>query len=143
MTAKEYLQQLQKADVIINQRMQEKADLQSRLFSVGGFDYTKEHVQTSLSVGARYEREVVKILELENEIDCLIDNYVDLKHKIIGEIHELQNSKYIEILYKRYVEEKRLEEVAVEMNYTFQYVILLHGYALKEFSEKHSIYFQC
>lgn len=86
---------------------------------------------------------MVKILELENEIDCLIDNYVDLKHKIIGEIHELQNSKYIEILYKRYVEEKRLEEVAVEMNYTFQYVILLHGYALKEFSEKHSIYFQC
>ncbi len=143
MTAKEYLQQLHRADVIINQRIQEKADLQLRLSSVGGFDYTKERVQTSLSVGARYEREVVKILELENEIDCLIDNYVDLKHKIIGEIHELQNSKYIEILYKRYVEEKRLEEVAVEMNYTFQYVILLHGYALKEFSEKHSIYFQC
>lgn len=143
MTAKEYLQQLHRADVIINQRIQEKADLQLRLSSVGGFDYTKERVQTSLSVGARYERKVVKILELENEIDCLIDNYVDLKHKIIGEIHELQNSKYIEILYKRYVEEKRLEEVAVEMNYTFQYVILLHGYALKEFSEKHSIYFQC
>ena len=143
MTAKEYLQQLHKADVIINQRIQEKADLRARLSSIGSFDYSKERVQTSLPEGAGYERQVARIIELENEIDSLIDDYVDLKHKIIGEIQELHNSKHIEILYKKYVEGKKLEVIAVEMKYTFQYVVLLHGYALKEFSEKHSIYFQC
>ena len=40
MTAKEYLQQLHKADVIINQRIQEKADLRARLSSIGSFDYS-------------------------------------------------------------------------------------------------------
>lgn len=139
MTAKEYLLQLHKADVIIKQRTQEKADLRARLSDIGSFDYSKERVQTSLPEGAGYEREIIRVIELEKEIDHLIDEYIVLKHKIIGEIHGLQNSKYIEILYKRYVEGKRLEAVALEMNYTFQYVVMLHGYALKEFSEKYSI----
>ncbi len=143
MTAKEYLQQLHKANVIINQRNQEKADLRVMLSSIGSFDYSKERVQTSLSAGAGYEKQIANLIDLENEIDQLIDEYINLKHKIIGEIHELQNSKHIEILYKRYVEEKKIERVALEMNYTFQYVVFLHGNALKEFSEKHSIYFQC
>ena len=143
MTAKEYLRQLHKADVIINQRIQEKTDLRARLSSIGSFDYSKERVQTSLPERAGYEKQIAKIIELEKEIDRLIDEYIDLKHKIIGQIHELRNERHIEILYKRYVENKRLEVVAAEMGYTFQYVVLLHGYALKEFSEKHSIYFQC
>ena len=143
MTAKEYLRQLHKADVIINQRIQEKTYLRARLSSIGSFDYSKERVQTSLPEGAGYEKQIAKIIELEKEIDRLIDEYIDLKHKIIGQIHELRNERHIEILYKRYVENKRLEVVAAEMGYTFQYVVLLHGYALKEFSEKHSIYFQC
>ena len=143
MTAKEHLRQLHKADVIINQRIQEKTDLRARLSSIGSFDYSKERVQTSLPEGAGYEKQIAKIIELEKEIDRLIDEYIDLKHKIIGQIHELRNERHIEILYKRYVENKRLEVVAAEMGYTFQYVVLLHGYALKEFSEKHSIYFQC
>ena len=143
MTAKEYLRQFHKADVIINQRIQEKTDLRARLSSIGSFDYSKERVQTSLPEGAGYEKQIAKIIELEKEIDRLIDEYIDLKHKIIGQIHELRNERHIEILYKRYVENKRLEVVAAEMGYTFQYVVLLHGYALKEFSEKHSIYFQC
>ena len=133
MTAKEYLQQLYKADVVIKQRIQEKADIRARLSSIGSFDYTKERVQTSLLAGAGYEREIVKLIDLENEIDRLIDTYVDLKHKIIGEIHNLRKPDHIKLLYKKYVEQKRLEVIAVEMNYTYQYIKELHGYALQEF----------
>lgn len=133
MKAKEYLQQLHRADVIIKQRMQEKADLRTRLSSIGSFDYSKERVQTSLSGCAGYERQIVKIIDLENEIDRLIDDYVGLKHKIIGEIHNMKNPDHIRMLYKRYVENKRLEQISVEMNYTYQYARELHGYALQEF----------
>ncbi len=136
MTAKEYLLRLHKADVIINQRIQEKADLRARLSSIGSFDYSKERVQTSLSGSAGYEKQIEKIIDLENEIDQLIDEYVDLKHKIIGEIHELQNSKHIEILYKRYVENKKLVQIAVEMDYSYNHIKHIHGYALQEFWNK-------
>ena len=64
MTAKEYLQQLHKADVIINQRIQEKADLRARLSSIGSFDYSKERVQTSLPEGAGYERQIARMIML-------------------------------------------------------------------------------
>lgn len=133
MTAKEYLQQLHKMNVIINQRNQEKADLRARLSSIGSIDYSKERVQTSLLAGAGYEKEIIKIINLENEIDRLNDEYVDLRHKIIGEIHNMTKPDYMRILYKRYVENKRLEQIAAEMNYTYQYVRELHGYALQEF----------
>ena len=143
MTAKEYLQQLHKADVIINQRIQEKADLRARLSSIGSFDYSKERVQTSLPEGAGYERQIARIIDLENEIDSLIDDYVDLKHKIIGEIHNMKKPDHIRILYKRYVENKRLEQIAVEMNYTYQYVRELHGYALQEFETTYTNLHRC
>lgn len=136
MTAKEYLQQLHKLDVIIKQRSQEKADLRARLFSIGSFDYSKERVQTSLPEGAGYEKQIEKIVDLEKEIDFLIDEYVELKHTIIGQLHELRNGKYIEILYKRYVENKKLEQIAVEMGYTYNHVRHIHGYALQEFWDK-------
>lgn len=56
MKAKEYLQQLQRLDVMIDQRLQEKADLQAGLFSTGGVDYTKERVQTASPGNAGYEK---------------------------------------------------------------------------------------
>ena len=42
MTAKEYLQQLQKLDVVINQRIMEKDDLRARLLRIGSASYARE-----------------------------------------------------------------------------------------------------
>ena len=101
--------------------------------SVGSIDYSKERVQTSPSGDAPFVKLIGRIIDLEQEINAEIDAFVDDKHKIINQIQGLKNSKYIEILYKHYVEFKRLEVVAVEMNFTYQYVVELHGYALKDF----------
>lgn len=145
MKAKEYLQQLQRLDSLINQRIKELCDLRVMLTNIGSFDYSKDRVQTSSSGDAQFVKTIGKIVELEEEINREINNFIDEKHKIINQIQTLQNPKHIDILYKHYVEFKRLEIVAIEMNYTYQYVVLLHGYALKEFSKKfnvNSIYFQ-
>lgn len=133
MTAKEYLSKLQRLNVIIDQKLKEVGYLRSIADGVGCIDYSQERVSSSPSGEPPFVRNVIKIIELENEINKEIDFFVDEKHKIINEIHGLQDSRYIEILYKHYVEFKRLEVVAVEMNYTYQYVVELHGYALKEF----------
>lgn len=137
MTAKEYLQQLHKADVIINQRIQEKADLRARLSSIGSFDYSKERVQTSLPEGAGYERQIARIIDLEEEIDSLIDDYVDLKHKIIGQLHDLNNTDQIRVLYKRYVMNEKFEQIAVDLNFSIRNVYKVHGHGLQEFQKIH------
>ena len=116
MTAKEYLQQLQRLDVMIDQRIQEKTDLRARLFGMGSRDYSKERVQTGSSGNAAYEAKVIRMIDLETEIDDLIDQYVDLKHQIIGEIQGMKKPDHIRLLYLKYVENRKLEQIADEMN---------------------------
>lgn len=137
MKAKEYLQQLQRLDTMINQKIKELGDLRLMLQSVGGIDYSKERVQSSPSGDAPFVKPVLRMIELEQEINAEIDRFVDEKHEIINQIQALQNQKHIDILYKHYVEFKRLEIVAVEMNFTYQYIVELHGTALKEFQLTH------
>ena len=132
MKAKEYLQQLKRLDTLINQKIQELGELRA-MSTVGSVDYSKERVQSNHSQDAPFVSVIYKIIELEEEINAEIDKFVDEKHLIINQIQALNDPKYIEILYKHYVEFKRLEVVAVEMNFTYQYVVELHGYALKNF----------
>lgn len=137
MKAKEYLQQLQRLDTMINQKIKELGDLRLMSQSVGGIDYSEDRVQSSPSGDAPFVKPVLRMIELEQEINAEIDRFVDEKHEIINQIQALQNPKHIDILYKHYVEFKRLEIVAVEMNFTYQYIVELHGTALKEFQLTH------
>lgn len=137
MTAKEYLGQLTKLNLLINQKLQEVSDLRASAISVSSVSTFEERVLgRSIKGNAGFVNSIVKIHMLEKEADAEIDKFVDKKHKIINEIQSLSNEKHIDILFKKYVEFKRLEKVAVEMNYTYQYIVLLHGYALKEFQKK-------
>lgn len=132
MKPKEYLQQVQKLDVMINQKIAEKSELR-KFDGVLGIDYSGDKVQSSPKGDAPFTKSVERIIDLEKEIDDMIDQYVNLKDQIINEIQSLSNVTYIEILYKRYIKYKRLEVIAVELGYSYQYVRVMHGYALQEF----------
>lgn len=136
MKAKEYLKQLQRLDTVIDQKIKEVDALRLTARSTGSIDYSKNRVQTSPSGDASFVNTVHKMIDLEQEINREIDFFIDEKHKIINQIQSLRNEKHIDILYKHYVEFKRLEVIAVEMNYTYQYTRELHGHALREFENK-------
>lgn len=138
MKAKEYLQQLQRLDAVINQKIKELEGLRLTLSSVGSIDYAKDRVQTGSSSDAPFVRTIEKIADLEAEIYREIDSFVDKKHQIINEIQGLSNAIHIQILFKRYVEFKRLEVISVEMNYTYAYTRELHGYALQDFERTYT-----
>lgn len=131
------MQQLRKADLIISQRIQEKADLRARLSSIGSFDYAKDRVQTSVSNDASYVRQIEKIIDLENDIDSLINEYTDLKHRIIGQLHDLNSIDQIRVLYKRYVLGENFEQIAVDFNFSIRNVYKIHSRGLQEFQKIH------
>lgn len=139
MKAKEYLQQLQRLDTVINQKIKELGDLRLKSRSTGAIDYSKKKVQTSPSGDAPFVKLIGRIIDLEAEINAEIDVFVDEKHKIINQIQSLKNSDYISLLFKRYVEFKKFETIAIEMNFTYQYVLNMHGYALKEFEKTYKM----
>ena len=132
MKAKEHLGNLRCLKIKIDQKKEQLKELELLRGSLGSLDYSKERVQTSVD-GNKVENDTLKILLLESEIkDDMIAFEIE-KDKMIREIHMLKNADYIRLLFKRYVEFKSLEKIAVEMNYTYQYVRELHGYALQEF----------
>jgi hypothetical protein len=135
MRAKTYLRQLERINIAINQKIAERMEMYSRA-SGRGVSLEGVHVQSGGpqdSTGSL----ALKLAALAEEIDAEIDRYVALKHKIINQIQELDSPLHMAILYKRYVEGKRLEQIAVEMNYSYGRIKHLHGSALLEFSDKH------
>ena len=129
---KEYLRQLRRLELCIEQRQEELNRLRE-LIGCNAIDYG-ERVQTSPSADS-IPNEVIRRAELEADISRKIERFLQLKHKIINEIQSLDNAVYVSILYKRYVEYKSLEEIAVEMNYSYRQIKRLHGLALLDFKK--------
>lgn len=134
MIAKEYLRELKRLSTCIDQKMQEKATLYSSTLGAARMDAVR--VSGSGPSGG-IEKVLERLEEMEIEITRQIDLFADRRHIIIDQIQGLGNEIYITVLYKRYVEFKRLEEIAVEMGYTYKYVSRVHGYALQEFYRLH------
>ena len=136
MTPKEYLSQIRKLKLLIEQR-QKELDLlaEKNLSALFGIDYSRISVKGSRSGGAPFEQTAIKAADLGEEVAALIRKYTDLQHKIIGEIQALDRPEYMQVLYKRYVEEKHWEEISVEMGYSCDHIRHLHGWALHEFGK--------
>ena len=117
-------------------KSKEVDDLHLKSKSIGSIDYSKERVQTSPSGEASFVKLIGRIVDLEAEISQEINNFIDEKHKIINQIQKLNNTDYIRLLYKRYVEYKSLEHICVEMDFSYDYIKHLHGCALKDFEDK-------
>ena len=137
MKVKDYLKQVEMLDVKIDQRIKQIDDLRQMAVAGKGIDYSKDKIQTSVS-GDAISETVIKYIELENELNKQIDEFVDLKNKIINEVQSLEDVEHVKLLYKRYIEYKSLKVIAVEMKYTYAYARTLHGRALQEFSKVHT-----
>lgn len=136
MRAKEYLQQVRVLDIKINNRIKQKDDLLSKIQSISLAENTPDRVQTGRNLDP-LGTDMAKYLDMEREIVSMIDALVAMKDKIIGEIHQLHDPVHIDLLFKRYVECKTWEQIAVEMNYTIRWIYSLHGSALQEFTTVH------
>ncbi len=131
MTPKQYLRQLERINIIINQKQLQLDELRVIGSGFKAIDYAADRVQTSPT--DRMAEVMARWVDMESEINETIDRYVDTKNRIINEIHRLQDTRYISILYKRYVEFKPLVTVAYELSYDYKWTCKLHGDALQAF----------
>lgn len=134
METKEYLQQIGRYDQLINNKLVELAQYRSMVCSVSAVK-NDERVQSSPSYDTM-DKIVSKIEQMENEIDMLVDRYIDNKRIIISQIDSMSDEMTYQILFSRYVEQKTFEKMAIEMNYCYKQIIRRHGKALQEFEQK-------
>ena len=127
MTAKEYLQQYKFLDSRINAKCEQLERLRELSTKVSVEQGSGAHSGVSDRVG----NIVAKICDMEAEINEMIDKLLDLRVEIERAIAAVPDETLRQLLELRYINCKTFEQIAVEMYYTYQWVCVLHGRALK------------
>lgn len=132
--AKEYLKQVETLDTKIQQKKIELDSLKDGAIGLGAFDYSKEKVQTSASESMSVK--IAKYVDFERELQEDNARFAELKHRVINQIHSLNNPIYMKILFKKYIEYKSLKDIASEIKYSYDRTKHIHGVALEAFRIK-------
>lgn len=89
--------------------------------------------------GNQIELAVEKIIDLEGKINAKIDEALIIRQRVEDAIQTVQDGTLREVLAQRYILCKRWEQIAVDMNYGYQWVCKLHGRALQAIKLKEAI----
>jgi len=120
MKAIDYLNRIKIMDAKIETKTEELERLRTlaekTTASAGG-----ERVQASGNQ-QKLEDCVIKIVQAQNEINASIDRFVDYKKEAMELIDRACDADCIRLLYKRYFSYMKWEEIAVDMNYTYQWI---------------------
>lgn len=132
MTAKEYLRQIRQIDHQLTNLLKERQELEKAQTFLRSPQIDGDRVQTSPSGDPPWFGYLVKWEMLTQQIGREWDELMEKRHIIITQINSLTDSRYIEILTKRYVEYKRFKRIAKEMHYSEGRIKHLHGEALRD-----------
>ena len=134
MNVKEYLSQAMWLDQTINSKIKHVESLRSLAMKVTT-DTSRERVSGGPIDRSPMEKTIVKIVDLENEINAEIDRLVDLKTDILKSINRLKDPVCQLLLELRYVQGQSWEDVALALGYSERTIFSIHGRALKKFED--------
>ena len=135
--AKEFLNQARTLDRKIEQRKEELERLKEKATSVASSMSDSGRVQTTPAADGK-TKIVDRYIDLEREIESMVLSLYEKRDEIISTIHELEDRRFVELLYLKYIRYMRLEEIACRMKkangqpYSYMHILDLHGKALCE-----------
>lgn len=129
MKAKDYLLQVRRINKLIELKQNEINKLNLYL-GVKAVNYEGERVQSSNTMD-RTDL-ICKIVDFEIELKEYIKQLIDLKKEIMQTIDKLDDADLIKLLYLRYFDFKTWEEIAITMNYSYRWILKLHGISLQK-----------
>lgn len=138
--AKDYFAQIRKTDRLIQRLADTVHTLRSGLTSQS-YELKPDKVQTSGAKDTLGET-IVKIMSLEEDINARIDELVDMKQEAFTMINRIPDLDQQNILIGRYIQLKKWEDIALELNFSIQWVYELHGKGLLAFSQMNSEFFR-
>lgn len=129
MTSKEYLSQAYHLDKRIDSKIEQLKAL--NLLATKCTSTLSDMPKSQSISNSRLEDTVVKIVDLQEEINRDIDRLVDLKRDIVRAIKKVKKPEYQILLELRYLCFKTWEEIAVKMNCSIDNVFKIRKNALK------------
>lgn len=135
MKTQDYLKQIERLDRMIQNKLAEISQLKHMATSIT-IEPKEVNIQTS-SDKDRIGNAIAKLVDLENETDKLVNDYIDKRKHIIEQIDGIKDTNMYHVLSERYIARKDLGVIAVEMGYSFKQICRIHGNALAEFENKY------
>ena len=130
MTTKEYLSQAYKLDQRINSKLAQVASLRDMATKATASIHAGRVSGTEQR--SPMENAVIRLIDLEHEINADIDKLIDLKRELVACISEIDNPVYRVLLELRYLGGKTWEDVSKAMGHELLWIYRLHGKALQE-----------
>ena len=132
MTAKEYLKQYKSICDEIERYEQRIDELRTEAETLSS---NTDGMPRGTGVSDKTGRLAVLIADLAMKTIDLRERKWVVRIEIENTINQVGGHE-AEVLHKRYIERLRWEEIAREMNYSRQNVLVLHGKALKQIEER-------
>jgi hypothetical protein len=129
-TTKDYLAQAYRIDQRINSKLEQISSLRELATKATSTLSDMPH-SPNRSTGSM-ENIIIKMIDLENEINTDIDTLIDLKRDIVKIIKGIQNPEYQTLLELRYLCFSSWEQIAVDMGYDLRYLYKIHGRAVEQ-----------
>lgn len=129
MKAQEALSKILVDDAIIDAKLEELARLKALSTKVTAV-MEGEVVSRTRSTDTMADT-IAKIIEKENEVNSLIDSYVDRKAYFSKIIDSLNSAMQIRVLYAHYYAGKSFQQIADELGYSRRNICYIHGDALQ------------
>lgn len=130
MTAKEFLKQAYRLNELINSDLEELQNLRELSRSVSS-PVLEEKVSRTKCTDPPFEKYVIRIVDLEQQIQHEVERLIKLKSDIREAINQMENVDEKLLLRYRYINFLNWEEICVNLNVSMRTVHRLHSSALQ------------
>lgn len=130
MNNKQYLLQVKYLDEKIQANKEALDSLKAKLTNITS---KLDDAKVQSSNQANFDETLASVIDLESRLTRDMCKYINLKYKILSEINAMQDNTLSVILFKRYILGKSLNQIAKELNYSYDHLRHLHLKALREF----------
>lgn len=134
MNAKEYLEYVRSLDTRLRMKEERIAQLQHDICSLQALDYAKDKITGGSPIDV--SDKIARLDELIRDTNREWDELIEMREQAKTFISKLESATQQEVLTKRYIQNKRWEQIAVEMNITWRHTFRIHRAALDGFSQK-------
>lgn len=134
MTAKEYLNRVRRQNYILKQTEKELNEIRADILTLRASSLS-EHVS-----GSKNSDTADKYIRLESymeKVNAEWDKLIDMRNAAKDLIGAMPDPMHRAVLYARYINGQRWEDIAMDMQYSWKGIFKLHGQALRVFDQMH------
>ena len=134
MTAKEYLNRVRRQNYILKQTEKELNEIRADILTLRASSLS-EHV--SGSKNSDTPDKYIRLESYKEKVNAQWDKLIDMRNAAKDLIGAMPDPMHRAVLYARYINGQRWEDIAMDMHYSWKGIFKLHGQALRVFDQMH------